>query len=54
MTDQMIDPKSKLSAWIPKDVHKQAKVLATLKDIDLQDVVTEALRDYLLKKGVAA
>lgn len=39
--------KSKLSAWIPKQIHKQAKILATARDIDLQDLVTIALQDYL-------
>jgi len=39
--------KSKLSAWIPKQIHKEAKILATARDIDLQDLVTIALRDYL-------
>jgi hypothetical protein len=39
--------RSKLSAWIPKQVHKQAKILATARDIDLQDLVTIALQDYL-------
>lgn len=41
------DSRSKLSAWIPKQVHKQAKILATARDIDLQDLVTIALQDYL-------
>ncbi len=39
--------RSKLSAWIPKQVHKQAKIIATARDIDLQDLVTIALQDYL-------
>ena len=39
--------RSKLSAWIPKQIHKQAKILATARDIDLQDLVTIALQDYL-------
>lgn len=39
--------RSKLSAWIPKQIHKQAKILATTRDIDLQDLVATALQDYL-------
>ena len=39
--------RSKLSAWIPKQIHKQAKILATARDIDLQDLVAIALQDYL-------
>ena len=39
--------RSKLSAWIPKQIHKRAKILATARDIDLQDLVTIALQDYL-------
>jgi hypothetical protein len=39
--------KSKLAAWIPKQIHKQAKILATARDIDLQDLVAIALQDYL-------
>jgi len=41
--------RSKLSAWIPKQIHKQAKILATARDIDLQELVTIALQDYLVE-----
>ena len=47
MRERNSDSKSKLSAWIPKQIHKQAKILATARDIDLQDLVTIALQDYL-------
>jgi hypothetical protein len=46
------DSRSKLSAWIPKQIHKQAKILATARDIDLQDLVTIALQDYLTDSGI--
>lgn len=48
---------SKLSAWVPKRLHKQAKVFATETDIDLQDLVAKALSFYLTeaqKRGAAA
>ncbi len=47
MRERNSGSRSKLSAWIPKHVHKQAKILATARDIDLQDLVTRALQDYL-------
>jgi hypothetical protein len=47
MRERNSGSKSKLSAWIPKQIHKQAKILATARDIDLQDLVTIALQDYL-------
>jgi len=47
MLDRNAVSKSKLSAWIPKQIHKQVKILATARDIDLQDLVTIALQDYL-------
>jgi len=47
---------SKLSVLIPKDIHKQAKIYAAVKDVPLKDVVAEALSDYMASKrqGVAA
>ena len=48
MRERNSGSKSKLSAWIPKQIHKQAKILATARDIDLQDLVTIALQDYLM------
>jgi hypothetical protein len=47
MLERNAKSKSKLSAWIPKQVHKRAKILATARDIDLQDLVAIALQDYL-------
>lgn len=47
MRERNSGSRSKLSAWIPKQIHKQAKILATARDIDLQDLVTIALQDYL-------
>lgn len=47
MRERNSGSKSKLSAWIPKQIHKQAKILATARDIDLQDLVAIALQDYL-------
>jgi predicted HicB family RNase H-like nuclease len=47
MLERNANSKSKLSAWIPKQVHKRAKILATARDIDLQDLVAIALQDYL-------
>jgi hypothetical protein len=47
MRDRNSVSRSKLSAWIPKQIHKQAKILATARDIDLQELVTIALQDYL-------
>jgi hypothetical protein len=47
MRERNNGPKSKLSAWIPKQIHKRAKILATARDIDLQDLVAIALQDYL-------
>lgn len=44
--------KSKLSAWIPKQIHKQAKILATARDVDLQDLVATALQHYLTDSGL--
>jgi hypothetical protein len=48
MRERNSSSKSKLSAWIPKQIHKRAKILATARDIDLQDLVTIALQDYLM------
>lgn len=47
MRDRNSGSRSKLSAWIPKQIYKQAKILATARDIDLQDLVAIALQVYL-------
>lgn len=47
MRDRDSSARSKLSAWIPKQIHKQAKIVATARDIDLQDLVATALQVYL-------
>lgn len=52
MPARSADSKSKLSAWIPKQIHKQAKILATARDIDLQYLVAIALQHYLTDSGV--
>ncbi len=52
MRERNSGSKSKLSAWIPKQIHKQAKILATSRDIDLQDLVTMALQHYLTDPGL--
>ena len=44
--------KSKLSAWIPKQIHKEAKILATAREIDLQELVAAALQHYLTDSGI--
>lgn len=46
--------KSKLSAWIPKQIHKRAKILAAARDIDLQDLVATALQLYLTDTNLDA
>jgi hypothetical protein len=47
MRGRNVGSKSKLSAWIPKQIHKDAKIFATAREIDLQDLVALALQDYL-------
>lgn len=47
MRERNSGSKSKLSAWIPKQIHKRAKILAAARDIDLQDLVALALQVYL-------
>lgn len=49
MRERNSDSRSKLSAWIPRQIHKQAKILAAARDIDLQDLVAFALQAYLAK-----
>lgn len=47
------DSRSRLSAFIPREIHKQAKILATARDINLQDLVAKALQDYLTDSGLS-
>jgi hypothetical protein len=53
MTERDDDSRTQLSAWIPKEVHRQAKILATVQDIDLQDLVANALQAYLTDSGLS-
>jgi len=46
---------SKLSALIPKEIHRRAKVYAAENERDLQDVVAEALEKFIARRdGVPA
>ena len=53
MPKKLDDSTSKLSAFIPREIHKQAKILATARDINLQDLVAKALQDYLTDSGLS-
>jgi hypothetical protein len=52
MRERNSSSRSKLSAWVPKQIHKEAKILATARDIDLQDLVAIALQHYLTDSGL--
>ena len=41
---------SKLSALIPKDIHRRAKVYAAENELDLQDVVARALEKFIARR----
>ncbi|MEI6621980.1 MAG: hypothetical protein WCP28_08750 [Actinomycetes bacterium] len=42
---------SRLSTIIPADLHKRVKIAAITHDRALQDVIAEALADWLKKNG---
>jgi hypothetical protein len=45
------DDKAKVTLNLPKSLVKQAKHRAVDEERDLQDLVADALRAYLIKKG---
>lgn len=45
------DTKVKVTLNLPDRLTKDAKIYAVEHDIDLQDVVADALRSFLAKKG---
>jgi len=52
--DQNLTEKPKMaktSLNLPEDLWKAAKIRAIELDVDLQDLLAEALRDYLRKGG---
>ena len=45
------EPRVKVTLNLPERLTKDAKIYAVEHDLDLQDVVAEALRTHLGKKG---
>jgi hypothetical protein len=50
------DQHSKITAMIPKDVHRQVRIYAFEQELQVKEIVTEALRNYLAdrQQGAAA
>jgi hypothetical protein len=44
--------KSKINAWFTSEVHSAIREIAARENVRLHDVVTEAFRDVLIKRGV--